>query len=58
MAAFEALCEGYLGVGAHWHLFRYFFKFVYLKDGKNPATIGYANLRMKQGRGRSTSPPR
>ena len=25
MAAFEALCEGYLGVEAHWHLFRYFF---------------------------------
>ena len=21
MAAFEALCEGYMGVEAHWHLF-------------------------------------
>jgi hypothetical protein len=33
MAAFEAMCEGYLGINAHWHLFRYFFKFVCLKDG-------------------------
>jgi hypothetical protein len=22
MAAFEAMCEGFLGIGAHWHLFR------------------------------------
>jgi hypothetical protein len=22
MAAFEAMCEGYLGIGAHWHLFQ------------------------------------
>jgi hypothetical protein len=21
MAAFEAMCEGYLGISAHWHLF-------------------------------------
>ena len=28
MAAFEALYEGYIGVEAHCHLFRYFFKFV------------------------------
>jgi hypothetical protein len=21
MAAFEAMCEGYLGIGTHWHLF-------------------------------------
>jgi hypothetical protein len=21
MAAFEAMCEGFLGIGAHWHLF-------------------------------------
>jgi hypothetical protein len=33
MAAFEALCEGYLGVGAHWHLFWYFAKFSCMKDG-------------------------
>jgi hypothetical protein len=33
MAAFEAMCEGYLGINAHWHLFRYFFMFVCLKDG-------------------------
>jgi hypothetical protein len=50
MAAFKALCKGYLGVGAHWHLFWYFFKFVCLKDDKIPATIGYANLWTKQGR--------
>ena len=24
IAAFEALCEGYMGVEAHWHLFLYF----------------------------------
>jgi hypothetical protein len=58
MAAFKALCEGYLGVGAHWYLFWYFFNFACLKDDKIPMTIGCANLRMKHGRGRSTSPPR
>jgi hypothetical protein len=51
MAAFEAMCEGYLGISAHWHLFRYFFKFACLKEGSRAATIGCANLRMKQGRG-------
>jgi hypothetical protein len=51
MAAFEAMCEGYLGISAHWHLFQYFFKFTCLKDGSRVATIGCANLRMKQGRG-------
>jgi hypothetical protein len=51
MEAFEALCEGYLGVGAHWHLFKYFFMFTFLKDGSLPATIGCTNLQMKQGRG-------
>jgi hypothetical protein len=33
MAAFEAMCGGYLGISAHWHLFWYFFRFTYLKDG-------------------------
>jgi hypothetical protein len=51
MAAFEAMCEGYLGISAHWHLFQYFFKFKYLKEGSRVATIGCANLRMKKGRG-------
>jgi hypothetical protein len=51
MAVFEAMCEGYLGISAHWHLVRYFFKFACLKDGSRAATIGCANLRMKQGRG-------
>jgi hypothetical protein len=51
MAAFEAMCEGYLGISAHWHLFRYFFKFACLKEGSQAATIGCANLRMKQGWG-------
>jgi hypothetical protein len=51
LMAFEAMCEGYLGISAHWHLFRYFFMFACLKDGSRVATIGCANLRMKQGRG-------
>jgi hypothetical protein len=51
MATFEALCEGYLGISAHWHLFKYFFMFVCVKDNSKEATIGYANLRMKQGWG-------
>jgi hypothetical protein len=51
MAAFEAMCEGYLGISAHWHLFQYFFRFTCLKDGSRAATIGCANLWMKQGRG-------
>jgi hypothetical protein len=50
MAAFEAMCEGFLGIKVHWHLFQYFFRFTYLRDGPREATIGCANLRMKQGR--------
>jgi hypothetical protein len=48
MAAFEAMCEGYLGIGAHWNLFQYFFRFTCLRDGSRAATIGCANLRTKQ----------
>jgi hypothetical protein len=33
MAAFEAMCEGYLGIDAHWPLFQYFFRFTCLRDG-------------------------
>jgi hypothetical protein len=51
MAAFEVMCEGYLGISAHWHLFQYFFRFTYLKEGSRAATIGCANLQMKQGHG-------
>jgi hypothetical protein len=48
MAAFEAMCEGYLGIiSAHWHLFRYFFRFAFLKVGSQAAMISCANLRMK-----------
>jgi hypothetical protein len=56
MAAFETLCEGYLEISAHWHLFRYFFMFACLKDGPIVAIIGCANLRMKQGRGSKCIP--
>jgi hypothetical protein len=51
MAVFGAMYEGYLGIGAHWHLFQYFFRFTCLRDGSRAATIGYANLQTKQGRG-------
>jgi hypothetical protein len=51
MVTFEAMCEGYLRISAHWHLFWYFFKFACLKDGSRAATIDCANLQMKQGRG-------
>jgi hypothetical protein len=33
MVAFEAMCEGYLGIVAHWPLFQYFFRFTCLRDG-------------------------
>jgi len=56
MVAFEALCEGYMGVEAHWHLFWNFFKFVIQKDDGRPTTIGCAALRMKQGRSRDYIP--
>jgi hypothetical protein len=56
MAAFEAMCEGYLGTSAHWHLFQYFFKFACLKEGSRAATIGCANLRMKQDPGNDYIP--
>jgi hypothetical protein len=45
------MCEGFLGIGVHWHLFQYFFRFTCLRDGSRATTIGCANLRMKQGRG-------
>jgi hypothetical protein len=51
MVAFEAMCEGFLGIGTHWHLFWYFFMFTCLREGSRAATIGCANLQMKQGRG-------
>jgi hypothetical protein len=51
MAAFEAMCEGYLGIGVTWHLFQYFFRFTYLRDGTRAVTIGCANLQSKQGCG-------
>jgi hypothetical protein len=51
MAAFEVMCEGFLGIGAHWHLFWYFFRFTCLREGSRAATIACANLRMKQDRG-------
>jgi hypothetical protein len=50
MAAFEVMCEEYLGIGAHWPLFQYFFRFTCPRDGSRAATIGCANLRTKQGR--------
>jgi hypothetical protein len=56
MAAFEAMCEGYLRIIAHWHIFQYFFMFACLKDGPKGAMIGCANLRMKQGRGNGYIP--
>jgi hypothetical protein len=51
MAALEVMCEGYLGIDAHWTLFQYFFRFTCLRDGSRAATIGCANLRTKQGCG-------
>jgi hypothetical protein len=51
MAAFEAICEGFLDIGAHWDLFWYFFRFACLRDGTRAATICCTNLRTKQGRG-------
>jgi hypothetical protein len=51
IAAFKAMCEGYLGISAHWNLFQYFFRFTCLRDGSHAATISCANLRTKQGRG-------
>jgi hypothetical protein len=50
MASFEAMCEGYLGIGAHWNLFQYIFRFTCLRGGSRTARIGCANLRTKQGR--------
>jgi hypothetical protein len=50
MAAFEVMCEGFLGIGAHWYLFQYFFRFTCLRDGSRAAMIGCANLQTKQGR--------
>jgi hypothetical protein len=56
MAAFEEMCEAYLRISGHWHFFRYFFKFAYLKEVSRAATIGCANLQMKQDRGNDYIP--
>jgi hypothetical protein len=56
MAAFEVTCEGFLGIGMHWHLFEYFFWFTCLRDGTRAATIGCANLWTKQGHGNDYIP--
>jgi hypothetical protein len=56
MVAFEAMWEGYLGISAHWHLFRYFVMFACLKEDPKAATIYCANLRMKQGWGDGYTP--
>jgi hypothetical protein len=50
IAAFESMCEEYLGIGAHWNLFQYFVRFTCLRDGSRVATIGCANLQTMQGR--------
>jgi hypothetical protein len=56
MAAFETMCEGFLDIGAHWHLFRYFFWFTCLREGSRAVMIGCTNLRMKQGRSDDYTP--
>ena len=47
MAAFEALCEGYMGIEAQWDLFRWVFQFICQTDGGAPATIGCTSLKIK-----------
>jgi hypothetical protein len=51
MAAFEAMCEGTWVSVPIGTFSGTFFKFACLKEGSRAATIGCANLRMKQGRG-------
>jgi hypothetical protein len=50
MATLEAMCEGFLGIGMHWHLFQYFFRFTCLREGSRAAMISCANLQIKQAR--------
>jgi hypothetical protein len=35
MAAFEVMCEGYLGISAHWHLFPVFLQVHVLEGGSS-----------------------
>ena len=51
MAAFEALCEGFLGINAHWKLFWHLFCFTIQSDNSRPTAIGYASLKIKLGMG-------
>ena len=52
MAAFEALCEGYLFCEAHADLFAHLFSFSLQRDpAGHPAAIGCAALKAKSGRG-------
>ena len=52
MAAFEALCEGYLHCEAHADLFAHLFSFSLQRDPDgHPAAIGCAALKAKTGRG-------
>jgi len=52
MAAFEALCEGYLQCEAHADLFAHLFSFSLRRDPEgHPAAIGCAALKAKNDRG-------
>lgn len=50
MAAFTALCEGYLGIDHHFELFTYFFKAALVKTKAGVAPWGLCSIRMKQSR--------
>lgn len=50
MAAFVALCGGFLGINPHFDLFFYFFKAALVKPSGGVAPWGFCSIQMKQSR--------
>lgn len=48
MAAFVALCEGFLGTDAHFDLLNYFFKASLVRSSSIISPVGFCSIQMKQ----------
>lgn len=51
LAAFVALCEGYMGIEPHFKLYTFFFKAVVIRlRSRGPAPWGWCSIQLKSGR--------
>ena len=49
ISIFIHLCEAYLGIDPHFHLFRHFFRLKAIPDDNNPKVVGGALFQFRQG---------